>query len=552
MSLPYPGGPDPAPPGPTAPDTAAPDTAAPVPPPASRTRADLRRAPLGGVTAARLDVATLAGWAREAGDEELVSLLSGLSDGWQDWSTPAPAAPPDADHPAAPLRAPGSTQPCQALDDAIAAGLVRPLPRRVRRRLWAVVRRARAGVFPVWKSDGTHARLILWPAGTNAHTRPVAACMPHTADAIAALVRGGATCAATIDARGFFNQFPLGDAAAAAFAFRGPSGEWLVPSVLPMGFKLSPALAQRVLLLLLHRAGLTEHSMVWIDNVLITAQCTKELDEALRRFEETAAMVGLDWVLEGKGRKVDYLGAELDFGASTFRFLPRLRDKLSALANTALSAPMTLAHFRSLVGTMVWVAHLSRTPLAHLSTTLNNLATASRLLAADALPDEYLQHCVCPADELDRVLSLARQEHRMAPPVLPTYDSSLYVDSSDLMAGSFLDPQGTMEQWLWQEPLAHINAKELSAIYHGLADLHLSDMTIPVYTDSMVCYHLLNRSYTRSRRLQPILASILHLCEQANLQLDVQWVATDSNPADYPSRVPLSSPEALLTRSVYP
>ena len=128
----------------------------------------------------------------------------------------------------------------------------------------------------------------------------------------------------------------------------------------------------------------------------------------------------------------------------------------------------------------------------------------------------------------------------------------MYVDSSDLMAGPFLDPQGTMEQWLWQEPLAHINAKELSAIYHGLADLHLSDMTIPVYTDSMVCYHLLNRSYTRSRRLQPILASILHLCEQANLQLDVQWVATDSNPADYPSRVPLSSPEALLTRSVYP
>ena len=106
-----------------------------------------------------------------------------------------------------------------------------------------------------------------------------------------------------------------------------------------MGFKLSPALAQRVLLLLLHRAGLTDTSMVWVDNILIATRTADELSEALRRFEDIAAMVGLDWKLEGKGAQVDYLGAELDFGTGTFQFLPKLRNKLSDLASTGRPCP---------------------------------------------------------------------------------------------------------------------------------------------------------------------------------------------------------------------
>ena len=142
--------------------------------------------------------------------------------------------------------------------------------------------------------------------------------MPDASARLAELLRPGVAVAATIDATGFFNQFELGDVAATNFAFRGPAGQWIMPTVLPMGFRLSPAIAQRVLLLLLSRAGLTSSSMVWVDNVLLVASSTPALQLKLARFSAVAAEVGLDWKLEAQGPQVDYLGATLNVPQRTF------------------------------------------------------------------------------------------------------------------------------------------------------------------------------------------------------------------------------------------
>ena len=119
------------------------------------------------------------------------------------------------------------------------------------------------------------------------------------------------------------------------------------------------------------------------------------------------------------------------------------------------------------------------------------------------------------------------------------------------MGGLYVAPTGHMAQWEWDDPAAHINVKELAAIFHGLSHLQLSDASIQVHTDSTVCHRVLTRQYTRSRRLQPLLGSILDLCAQSNLHLQVHWVATDVNPADWPSRAPLT-PGPLQVRAVYP
>ena len=63
--------------------------------------------------------------------------------------------------------------------------------------------------------------------------------------------------------------------------------------VLPMGFRLSPAIAQRVLLLLLRKAGLSESSMVWVDNILVVAQSMEALQYKVARFTALAAECGV-------------------------------------------------------------------------------------------------------------------------------------------------------------------------------------------------------------------------------------------------------------------
>ena len=188
--------------------------------------------------------------------------------------------------------------------------------------------------------------------------------------------------------------------------------------------------------------------------------------------------------------------------------------------------------------------------------TLANLAEASRCLALGHAESIYLQHCTVPQAELTEVLRLAQTEHRIAPETLPHADLDLYTDSADAMGGLYVggplyDSASNMAQWAWDEPDAHINVKEMSAILLGVQHLQLSDVTVRVHTESSVCHRILNKRYTRSRRLQPLLGSILQFCEHSSIQLQVHWVPTGLNPADLPSRQRLG-PGPLRTRPVYP
>ena len=47
---------------------------------------------------------------------------------------------------------------------------------------------------------------------------------------------------------------------------------------------------------------------------------------------------------------------------------------------------------------------------------------------------------------------------------------------------------------------------------------------------------LKNKKWTPKYGLDVILARILHLCEEASLELKAEWISTKENPADGPSR----------------
>lgn len=81
---------------------------------------------------------------------------------------------------------------------------------------------------------------------------------------------------------------------------------------------------------------------------------------------------------------------------------------------------------------------------------------------------------------------------------------------------------------------------ELIAVELGILTLlagGYQDIQVLVMSDNMdVVSALKNKKWTPKYGLDVILARILHLCEEASLELKAEWISTKENPADGPSR----------------
>ena len=153
---------------------------------------------------------------------------------------------------------------CRPLREAVDAGLCSSVPRQDSLR-------GEAQAFPVMKSDGFTARIIIDPAlNQRVHKPP-----PCGLDPLHRLLdwAGQFKAAVTIDMKSWFNQFFLHPSVACFFVFRarparrGPA-QYFRFNRLPMGFSYAPAIAQRTALLILRAAGLGQWARCWIDNII--------------------------------------------------------------------------------------------------------------------------------------------------------------------------------------------------------------------------------------------------------------------------------------------
>ena len=94
--------------------------------------------------------------------------------------------------------------------------------------------------------------------------------------------------------------------------------------------------------------------------------------------------------------------------------------------------------------------------------------------------------------------------------------------------------------WRWTRGKEHINSLEMRAILNAVRwrieqQGHLGCRMLHL-TDSLVCLHALTRGRTSSRKLRATISRINALLLCSNAQVIWAYVATDSNPADKPSR----------------
>ena len=119
----------------------------------------------------------------------------------------------------------------------------------------------------------------------------------------------------TLDFVSWFNQFYLHDDVSNWFGVRmkgrghGRGATWWRYTRLPMGWCWAPAIAQRVVKLLLRMAGIPDSNcVVWVDNVFLGASTKEAARELLDKLTAVCASVSALFRIEMEGSKLVFLG----------------------------------------------------------------------------------------------------------------------------------------------------------------------------------------------------------------------------------------------------
>ena len=90
----------------------------------------------------------------------------------------------------------------------------------------------------------------------------------------------------------------------------------------------------------------------------------------------------------------------------------------------------------------------------------------------------------------------------------------------------------------WVDDSQDINILEARALQRSLLSFkhHISSCRVDVHTDSLVLKSALESDGCRSSGVNNVLKDIFDCCREFNFSLDVHYVPSSTNPADFPSR----------------
>jgi hypothetical protein len=131
---------------------------------------------------------------------------------------------------------------------------------------------------------------------------------------------------AQVDARSYFYQFPMDREAQKWFGCTVDKGggylQHLRFTVLPMGFKFAPGIAQQTALHLLRNLKWKGIKTAWVDNFLFGGNSLPELMAGVAEFQKLCHWVGLDIKPPEVGTNLKILGARVDVQAGTITSTP--------------------------------------------------------------------------------------------------------------------------------------------------------------------------------------------------------------------------------------
>jgi hypothetical protein len=456
---------------------------------------------------------------------------------------------------------------------------------------------ALCGVFAVDKTDGrlraiTDARPANWHFAVPDHVT-----LP-TPDLLARIrvPRGATAYVARTDAADFYHSFrtppwmwpyfglpAVRAAALPRAALPDGAGEWVFPvlKTLPMGYSHAVLLAQSAHLHLLDsmpelfprcdrigdpmctdytlRPGRVLHT-VCIDDLLLFGLDPVAVAHAQQQYLAAGRRAGFIYkpeklVLPTAGG-APVLGLEFDGRAGTLRLQPQKMQALVQATRAAVAAGQLRAvDYQSLLGHWVWASLPCRPALSVFSAsfalaqqyrrgTVKLWPSVKRelLAAADIAP---LLVANLSAPQFGRVVASDASATGLGVVAMPRLRGVARLGTTVPGVNGATDapvPAAAVSQivsarWRWAE---HINMLEMRAAHvavrwvlrHALS----GGMRVSLWADSAVVVGVLRKGRSCSVTLNRLMRAMASDLLRADVALDVDWVASELNPADAPSR----------------
>ena len=345
---------------------------------------------------------------------------------------------------------------------------------------------------------------------------------------------------------------------------------------LPMGWSFSVFLAQAAHEFILKKAGVLESEflhfgardfskkvfLVYIDDFVLFAYDEQTVVKWFKICREAVEKAGFvikpSKMIELTCDSIDVIGVRFDLKKKMLVPKPSSFDKLLQRTVALVQASsMTGDFLASIVGSWVWFLLLRREMLSILVNVYKFIFCAQ---------SKYYELWSSVKSELLTLLILAPLIRKdlcvLDAPIVVATDASMgggavsasYYPSKDQRSrllnlpkpgegrGDFLQGMkfASLFHWHWQE-ITHINKLEMMATFYGLrwfcSQQKHTHKALSLLTDSSTVYFSLKKGRTSARGLVSVIRRIMAAMLVSNVVLDVRWIPTEINPADYGSRL---------------
>ena len=502
--------------------------------PSSVKYSDLASLPLAPVSASCIDLDKLKALA--AGQDDMLACTLDLL-------THAPAFEAQLTGDPAELlgRFPAS-RPSATIDGLVDASVLAPCARGQAR--------APCTVFPVVKKDGVSTRGVVDPQINSIwDNSSTPARLPFLLTRLSDLGRTAKpfTHGCTLDMRSAFYQFSLHPDVAAYFAMRLKRGPHYLHSRLPMGFRPAVHFCQSSLLVLGAEAvnrlcntrGFDPDSFFvdgWVDNLVIAGTSEYHCEVLLQEILRVAEEIGMNITPEQPiATSITWCGLLIDLSRGTYSlksdWLKPVRELTLDLVSGECESINPLL-FEQLRGKLVYATYIQNFPMVRLSPVLHVSDLDTDVCIA---PDIR----ACLSSVLETIL-LPGTTRPMCPPTM-VIPHVMFTDASSTGLGAVL--VSNSRRRVLSSPIVgrladeHISYKELYAVLWSLNQWpHLCNGSLKCFIDNQSVVAIVNSRHTSSSKLTNPLQRLLSLCESRNLHLLAEYIPTDLNPADEPSR----------------
>eukprot|EP00760_Papus_ankaliazontas_P033418 PhM_4_TR6328/c1_g1_i2/m.1933 len=341
------------------------------------------------------------------------------------------------------------------------------------------------------------------------------------------------------DARNVFGV-ALGDRRGAFEKFR--------LTVLPMGFKHAPFIAQTTSNFILDNCGPGAGRAAWLDNFLFwgdqpTVQAT--VSEFKRRCNETGIELKRT---EDEGRVIEALGVVIDLDEGRITLAPKNAERLVASVEQLREHPTPRTLF-GVFGTALWALYaVARSPLCCHEGFVRIISRHS-----PSSREQWDDPIVLAPVEWDIIRSTVStalaSSWRARPPVLAKPPLPVWTDASSTGLGWVFEA-GPQEWWTSLEvPGEAIFLRELLAMARGVHAVHEAGGTAAVLGDNAAAVQACRRGYSRNPKANVILRRLVDIAPAW-----FAWVPTTMQRADALTRgevVPGMS-QPCVARALWP